>query len=170
MTLAKNLITDYVVLRQEARKAMFYKQREDLQEWEMKLRKGDEMLIELKRTIFQREENANKKDRILKQKARDLEELEKKIDLSNTKLKEGEDDMNKQLADIVAKERVGFWPIFICWKYLFMFIFFPFVWSIIFFFFIQEVNSLRRTLEVKNKELLSLEEKLTARGRVSPSA
>lgn len=51
-----------------------------------------------------------------------------------------------------------------------MFIFFPFVWSIIFFFFIQEVNSLRRTLEVKNKELLSLEEKLTARGRVSPSA
>lgn len=74
----------------------------------MKLRKGDEMLIELKRTIFQREENANKKDRILKQKARDLEELEKKIDLSNTKLKEREDDMNKQLADIVAKERVGF--------------------------------------------------------------
>ncbi|XP_044492973.1 nuclear matrix constituent protein 1-like isoform X2 [Mangifera indica] len=123
-----------LITEQEARKAMFYKQREDLQEWEMKLRKGDEMLIELKRTIFQREENANKKDRILKQKARDLEEWEKKIDLSNTKLKEREDDMNKQLADIVAKER--------------------------------EVNSLRRTLEVKNKELLTLEEKLTARGRV----
>ncbi|PRQ40444.1 hypothetical protein RchiOBHm_Chr4g0436071 [Rosa chinensis] len=42
---------------------------------------------------------------ILKQKERDLYEAERKIESSNSLLKEKEDDVNKRLADLVSKEK-----------------------------------------------------------------
>ncbi|KAM5567608.1 hypothetical protein ABKV19_015604 [Rosa sericea] len=42
---------------------------------------------------------------ILKQKEKDLYEAERKIESSNSLLKEEEDDVNKRLADLVSKEK-----------------------------------------------------------------
>eukprot|EP00257_Ricinus_communis_P019107 XP_015577994.1 protein CROWDED NUCLEI 3 [Ricinus communis] len=89
----------------EAHQANFYKQREDLLEWEKILKKGEERLCELQKTLNQRENEVNESDRILEQKERDLENTEKKIDISSAKLKEREDDINNRLSDLAAKEK-----------------------------------------------------------------
>ncbi|XP_050221041.1 nuclear matrix constituent protein 1 isoform X2 [Mercurialis annua] len=89
----------------EAHHATFYKQREDLLEWEKKLKNQDEKLSELGSALKQSEEKVNESDRIFEQKERDLEEAEKKIDISYAKLREKEDDMNNRLADLAVKEK-----------------------------------------------------------------
>ncbi|OMO83566.1 putative nuclear matrix constituent protein 1-like protein-like protein [Corchorus capsularis] len=88
----------------EAHQETFYKQREELNEWEKKLNKGEERLSELRRILNLREEKVNENDRLLKQKERSLEEAQSKIDISTFKLKEMEDDVSKRLADLVTKE------------------------------------------------------------------
>ncbi|XP_022777011.1 protein CROWDED NUCLEI 2 isoform X2 [Durio zibethinus] len=94
-----------LVTEREAHQATFNKQREDLNEWEKRLNKGEARLTELRRILNQREEQANENERLLKKKESSLEGLQNNIDLSTLKLKEMEDDLSERFADLVSKEK-----------------------------------------------------------------
>lgn len=89
----------------EAHEAVFYKQREDLQEWEKKLTVEEDRLSEVKRSINHTEERTVESERAIKKKEKSLEEMQQKIDTAKSELKEREESINKMLNDISMKEK-----------------------------------------------------------------
>ncbi|CAN7098232.1 unnamed protein product [Brassica rapa subsp. narinosa] len=89
----------------ESYEETFHKQRDYLHEWEKKLQEKEESMPEQKRSLNHREEKVNEKEKNLKLKAKELEERERKIDLSMSKCKETEEDWNKRLQELTAKEK-----------------------------------------------------------------
>nr|XP_027076453.1 protein CROWDED NUCLEI 1-like isoform X2 [Coffea arabica] len=81
------------------------KQREDLREWEQKLQEGEERLAELRRLLNQREKRANEYDNLWKQKQKELEVVQKKVDVANLSLKEKEEDMSRRQASLSSMEK-----------------------------------------------------------------
>ncbi|KAL7606263.1 hypothetical protein Lser_V15G15163 [Lactuca serriola] len=118
----------------EAWEATFAKQKEDIKEWEKKLQEGEERLCEGRRSINLREEKLNEMERSLKQKEKEIEETHNKIESSILASKKKEDDVNKRLDELIAKE--------------------------------EQAESIQKKLEIKEKELLDLTEKLTAKEKV----
>lgn len=76
-----------------------------MREWERKLQEGEERLALGQRILNQREDRANENDRIFKQKQKDLEDAQKKIDEANTILKGKEDDFSSRIANLTIKEK-----------------------------------------------------------------
>ncbi|KFK41306.1 hypothetical protein AALP_AA2G113200 [Arabis alpina] len=88
----------------EAHEAVFYKQREDLQEWEKKLTVEEDRLSEAKRSLNHREEKLIASENSIKKKEKTLEEMQQKIDIAKSELKEREESINAMLNDISSKE------------------------------------------------------------------
>ncbi|XP_047329816.1 nuclear matrix constituent protein 1-like [Impatiens glandulifera] len=89
----------------DAHKNGIYKEREELQEWEIKLKQEDDRLSELRKILNQREERTNENDRSFKQQQGELEVLQKQIDVANTSLKMKEDDISRRLVNLTIKEK-----------------------------------------------------------------
>lgn len=77
-----------------------------MNEWEKKLKEGEEKLSNLRKILNEKEEKANENEMVLKQKEKYLDEAERKIEFSSSIVKEKEDDVTKRLADLVSKEKV----------------------------------------------------------------
>ncbi|KAL3526687.1 hypothetical protein ACH5RR_011343 [Cinchona calisaya] len=81
------------------------KQREDLREWEQKIQEAEERLAEGRRLLNQREQRANENDSMWKQKQKELEDVQKKVEAANLTLKVKEEDITYRLASVELMEK-----------------------------------------------------------------
>lgn len=104
-------LNTFHAVRQDAHKASFYKQREELIDWEKKLQESEKKLSQDRRLLNEREEKANQNDRMLRQREKTLEEYENKSEFCKLSVKEKENDINRRFEELVMKEKVGFFVI-----------------------------------------------------------
>ncbi|KAI4339631.1 hypothetical protein MLD38_024549 [Melastoma candidum] len=94
-----------LISERESHDNIFSKQREDLLEWEQKLKEGEERVADRLRILNQREEMANEKDRSYKQKLKEVEDQQRTIDEANSTLRGKEDDIKSRLSTLELKEK-----------------------------------------------------------------
>lgn len=138
-----------------------------MNEWEKKLKEGEEKLSNLRKILNEKEEKANENEMVLKQKEKYLDEAERKIEFSSSIVKEKEDDVTKRLADLVSKEKVRVSHV---WMSFFFFqqvqLQFCPLFSVLLIL-LQELDSKWHILEMKENKLHALEKKLSSRENVS---
>lgn len=156
--------------RKEAHQATSQKEREGIRKWQQKLQEWEERLSSSREFLDDKEQKVSENSTIMKQKEKDLEEMKKKTDLSSSVLKEREDDVNRQLADVEAKEKVKtnkmshfYSPPPLNCGYVYELFCIPFPQQI----WLQEAGFSRRVLEKKEEELHQMEKNLRGREMVS---
>lgn len=72
----------------------------------MKLQESQNRLVLAQRSINERDERANEKERLLKIKQEELDEAKRNIEATRNSLKSKEDDINLRLVALTNREKV----------------------------------------------------------------
>lgn len=72
----------------------------------MKLQESQNRLVLAQRSINERDERANEKERLLKLKQEELDEAKRNIEATRNSLKSKEDDINLRLVALTNREKV----------------------------------------------------------------
>lgn len=90
---------------QQADEASLAKHKEDMQEWQMNLKGGNDRLLKDRKLLDERVDLANEKERALNQEEKHLEEAQKKIDVISLDLKKREADISTRSSALAVKEK-----------------------------------------------------------------